>query len=196
MGGRGGIGFDEGWEGGRVGRGESCGKRRGGGGIRDGCDDGGGVWRVGGEMNEERNPPACTKNAGLSSPGWVGLKYLLRMWDIRFTDRLVGDYAFGPTACHALLAGERSDPAANAGNYAYMAFWAYDLGLKGDGPYYLWRSMSPELENAVPVTTMGGGWCYKSTFWIRFDVGVINKSAVPAIGSIMASGLRKFNPST
>ncbi len=57
------------------------------------------------------------------------------MCDIRFPVRLVGNYAFGPTACHALLAKERGDPATNAENYAYMASWAYDLGLKGDGPY-------------------------------------------------------------
>jgi len=39
-------------------------------------------------------------------------------------------------ACHALLAKERGDPATNAENYAHMASWAYDLGLKGDRPYY------------------------------------------------------------
>ena len=66
----------------------------------------------------------------------MGLKYLLQMCDIRFPDRLVGNYAFGPTACHALLAKERGDPATNAENYAYMASWAYNRGLKGDGPYY------------------------------------------------------------
>jgi len=62
--------------------------------------------------------------------------YLLQMCDIRFPVRLVGNYAFGPTACHALLAKERGDPATNAENYAYMASWAYNLGLKSDGPYY------------------------------------------------------------
>ncbi|KAL8822193.1 MAG: hypothetical protein Q9191_007067 [Dirinaria sp. TL-2023a] len=82
----------------------------------------------------QRNPPACTGTPGLPSLGWVGLKYLLQMWDIRDQIGVVGNYAFGPAACHALVTkGDDDDASWNAENYAYMASWAYDLGLNG-GP--------------------------------------------------------------
>lgn len=58
------------------------------------------------------------------------------MWDIREQIGVVGNYAFGPKDCNALLTKEGAEPTTNAENYAYMSSSAYDLGLKNDGPYY------------------------------------------------------------
>ena len=58
------------------------------------------------------------------------------MWDVREKIGVIGSYAFGPADCHALLSKDQGDPQWNAENYAYMASWAFDMGLKGDGPYY------------------------------------------------------------
>ena len=85
----------------------------------------------------QRNPAACTGSVGLPSLGWVALKYLIQMWDIRVKTGMVGNYAFGPADCHALVSEiNRGAATTNAENYAYMSSSAYDLGLKGDGPYY------------------------------------------------------------
>ena len=58
------------------------------------------------------------------------------MWDIREQIGVVGNYAFGPKDCNALLTEKDALPSTNAENYAYMSSSAYDLGMKGDGPYY------------------------------------------------------------
>lgn len=84
-------------------------------------------------LNElKRNPPACTDNFGLPSRGWVGLKYLLQLWDLI---QPIGNYASGPAACQLLLFLDPAGPILNAESYAYMASAAYDLGLYSGGPY-------------------------------------------------------------
>lgn len=80
-----------------------------------------------------RNPPACSDTVGLPSRGWVGIKYLLQLWDL--IQPTIGNYRFGPLACRDLLLDDPAGPVLNAESYAYMASAAYDLGLYSGGPY-------------------------------------------------------------
>lgn len=74
------------------------------------------------------------------------LKYLLQMWNIRKPIGVVGDYAFGPNDCHELIEIAGATPTTNAENFAYMASWAHDLGLKGDGEEPCpWKWIRPTL---------------------------------------------------
>lgn len=84
----------------------------------------------------QRNPGPCG-TAPPGSPavptlGWLGLKFLMQMWD---TVGQIGDHTFEPSNCHALLT-DGGDPKSNAESCAYMSSLAYGYGLKGDGPYY------------------------------------------------------------
>ncbi|KAL8714452.1 MAG: hypothetical protein Q9220_001785 [cf. Caloplaca sp. 1 TL-2023] len=87
--------------------------------------------------NLPRNPPACSDGAtvGLPSRGWVGIKYLLQLWDL--IQPTVGNLAYGPMGCRDLLLQDAKgeDMVRNAESYAYMASAAYDLGLYNKGPY-------------------------------------------------------------
>ncbi|KAL6720371.1 hypothetical protein ACLMJK_002292 [Lecanora helva] len=96
----------------------------------------------------QRNPFPCQKSppspVGIPSLGWIAVKFLLQMWSM-FGG--IGDRTGEPANCHALLT-DGGNPLSNAENYAYMASWAYDMGLKTDGPYY--GPSCPERWNPSP----------------------------------------------
>jgi len=84
----------------------------------------------------QRNPLPCGTSppspVGIPGLGWVALKFLVQMWS---TVGLVGEHAFEPAKCHALL-NDGGDPVTNAENFAYMANIAYNMGLENDGPCF------------------------------------------------------------
>ncbi|KAL8645961.1 MAG: hypothetical protein Q9226_007064 [Calogaya cf. arnoldii] len=89
----------------------------------------------------QRNPPACSSTVGEPSRGWLGLKFLLQMWDLI---QPIGNYAFGPKECQDLLLQDPKGPVANAESYAYMASSAYDMGLYNTGGPYQGGAACPE----------------------------------------------------
>ena len=105
---------------------------------------------------EQLNPGATAWiSVGMPSLGWVTLKYLLQMSYIRDQILPVGNYEYGHAACHALLTDAgKVPPTQNAESIAYMASTAYDVGLKGDGPYF----GPPCLDNFNQGTKVDQSW--------------------------------------
>ncbi|KAL8864512.1 MAG: hypothetical protein Q9174_007326 [Haloplaca sp. 1 TL-2023] len=112
-----------------------------------------------------RNPPACSDTVGLPSRGWVGIKYLLQLWDL--IQPTIGNYAFGPTECRDLLLEDPAGPILNAESYAYMASAAYDLGLYSGGPY-----KGPECRDrwADPATLALPSWAKEGVTEFHNDI--------------------------
>ena len=74
---------------------------------------------------------ACTGTPGLPSLGWVALKYLLQMWDVRDQIGVISNYAFQPADFHALLADGKASPMTNAENFAVHVELGVRYGVEG-----------------------------------------------------------------